>query len=55
MLLNQIKALGISKKGLSFDVDVSVIPEAISWSLWQRQHKRVLSGFWFQLWKWTET
>lgn len=34
--VKQIKALGISRAGLSFELDVPVILEGIGWALWQR-------------------
>ena len=49
----QIKALGTSQAGLPFELDVPIIPEGLSWALWQR--RRVPLGFWFQLWKRAET
>lgn len=41
---------------MPFELDVSVTLESLGWVLWQRQQKEgVLLGFWFQLWKGTET
>lgn len=45
--MKQIKALGTSQAGLPFELDVSVIPEVVGLTLWQRQQKeRLPLRFW---------
>ena len=55
ILVKQIKALGISKAGLQFELNVPMTPEGIGGALWQKQQKESESlGFWSQLWKGAE-
>ena len=54
--MKQNKALDISQAQLPFELDVSVTPEGMGQSLWQRQQKwGVTLGCHFQSWKGTES
>lgn len=54
-ILVQIKAPGIYKAGLPFELHVSVTAKGVIWALWQRQQKIAHQGFWCKLYKGAET